>query len=326
MDAITITNASKSFGEKKAVVDLSLSVPHGSLYGLIGPNGAGKTTTIRMALNIYAPDTGAIEVLGRPMSEEQKAQIGYLPEERGLYTKMKVGDLLVFAAGIKGVGSRDAARRALRWLDRLGLADCWDKKLEDLSKGMQQKVQFIATVLHEPDLVVLDEPFSGLDPINTDVLRDIILEMRERGRTVIFSTHIMEQVERLCDYVCMINEGRKVLDGSLPEVKGAHGRDTVALAFDGDGSFLEGHPLVRQVSAHRGYVEVALRDGADPQELLREVASRVRLSRFEITEPSMHDIFVERVEATGGTVEREEAESGASVGALSAAREGEDRG
>ncbi len=326
MDAVTITNASKSFGEKRAVVDLSLRIPSGSLYGLIGPNGAGKTTTIRMALNIYAPDSGAIEVLGRPMSEEQKSRIGYLPEERGLYTKMKVGDLLVFTAGIKGVASRDASKRAFRWLDRLGLADCWDKRLEDLSKGMQQKVQFIATVLHEPELVVLDEPFSGLDPINTDVLRDIILEMRAQGRTVVFSTHIMEQVERLCDYVCMINEGRKVLDGSLPEVKGAYGRDTVALAFEGDGSFLEGHPLVRMVSPHRGYVEVTLSDGADAQELLREAASRVRLSRFEIVEPSMHDIFVERVQATGGTVAEEGAGPGAPAGALSAAGEGEDRG
>jgi ABC-2 type transport system ATP-binding protein len=302
MNAVSIRNVGKTFGDKRAVVDLSLDIPEGSLFGLIGPNGAGKTTTIRMALNIYAPDMGSIHVLGHPMAEGIKSRIGYLPEERGLYTRMKVGEVLIFAAGIKGVPGAEARKRAFLWLDRLGLAECWEKKLQDLSKGMQQKVQFIATVLHEPDLLVLDEPFSGLDPINMDVLRDIILEMHGQGRTVIFSTHIMEQVERLCDRVCMINEGRKVLDGTLQEIRGAHGKNTVMLGFEGDGAFLESHPQVRRASPYKGSVEVTLNDGADPQELLKELVGKVRVSRFEITEPSMHEIFVERVRATGGKV------------------------
>ena len=295
MDAVCIESVSKSYGEKRALIDLSLAVPEGSLLGLIGPNGAGKTTMIRVTLNIYGPDTGSIRVLGSPMSEDLKSRIGYLPEERGLYTRMKVGEMLVFAAGIKGVPRAEGARRSRAWLERLGLPDCWEKKVQDLSKGMQQKVQFVATVLHEPELLVLDEPFSGLDPINTDVLRDIMLEFHRKGRTIVFSTHIMETVERLCDRVCMIHEGRKVLDGTLHEIKARYGRDNVAMAFEGDGAFLGAHPLVRSVREFKGYVEVTLAEGADPQRLLRDVVSRVRLTRFEIVEPSMHAVFVDQV-------------------------------
>jgi len=309
MQAVSISNVSKTFDKKKAVVDLSLDVPQGSLYGLIGPNGAGKTTTLRMILNIYAPDAGSIHVMGSPASEEMKSRVGYLPEERGLYVRMLVGDVLVFAAGIKGVPSGRAKTLAHEWLDRMGLGDCWDKKVQDLSKGMQQKVQFIATVLHEPDLLILDEPFSGLDPVNTNALRDIMLEERKKGRTIIFSTHMMEQVERLCDRVCMINRGRKVLDGTVAEVRSSTGRKVVALRFEGDGTFLDASPLVVRTTASPGRVEVTLADGADPQALLSEVASKVRLSMFEIVEPPMHDIFVERVES----VDEPEAEPGPAV-------------
>jgi len=299
-NAVVVENAGKTFDTKRAVVDLSVKVPEGSLFGLIGPNGAGKTTTIRLILNIYAPDSGTIQVLGRPMAEATKARIGYLPEERGMYTRMQVGDMLIFMAGIKGVPGGEAAKRARSWLERMGLPDCWEKKVQDLSRGMQQKVQFIGTVIHDPELMILDEPFSGLDPINANFLRDIMLEYHRKGRTIIFSTHVMETVERLCDRVCMINNGVKVLDGSLHEVKGRYTRNTVALAFEGDGTFLSTHPLVKRLSPGNGFVEALLADGADPQALLKDAMARVRLSRFEIKEPSLHDIFIERVRETQG--------------------------
>ncbi|MBI3450430.1 MAG: ATP-binding cassette domain-containing protein [Acidobacteria bacterium] len=296
--AVSVTDISKSYDTKRAVAGLSLEVPRGSLFGLLGPNGAGKTTTIRMILDIYGPDTGTIRVLGQPWSESLKSRIGYLPEERGLYTRMKVGDVLVFIAGIKGVPATEAKTRAKSWLSRLELADTWEKKVQELSKGMQQKVQFISTVLHEPELIILDEPFSGLDPINTNVLRDIMVEYHHSGRTVIFSTHIMEQVEKLCDGICLINEGRMVLGGNLHEIKGRYGRNTIALGFEGDGAFLKTHPLVKRTSEYNAFIEVTLVDGADPQALLKDVVARVRVSRFEIKEPSLHDIFIERVGAT----------------------------
>ncbi|HET9481072.1 MAG TPA: ATP-binding cassette domain-containing protein, partial [Candidatus Polarisedimenticolia bacterium] len=280
--ALVLQGLSKTFGVKKAVDALDLTVPRGSTFGLLGPNGAGKSTTIRMALNIYIPDTGTVRIFGEPHGDATVGRIGYLPEERGLYNKMKVGDMLTFLAAIKGVPSRDASPRIDRWLERVELPGVRDKKVQELSKGMQQKVQFIATVLHEPDLIVLDEPFSGLDPINTNVLKDIIVDLRAQGRTIVFSTHIMEQAERLCDSIALINGGRKVLDGPLSTIKNQYGRNAVALSFDGDGSFLRGHRLVRSVNPYNTFVEVRLSDGADPQELLREVAGRVRVTRFEI--------------------------------------------
>ncbi len=315
--AVSIEKVSKTFDKKRAVVDLSLEIPRGSLFGIIGPNGAGKTTTLRMIMNIYGPDSGTIRVLGSPISEELKSRIGYLPEERGLYLRMLVGDMLTFAGGIKGMPSARASAAARAWLDRLGLGDCGEKKNQDLSKGMQQKVQFIATMLHEPELIILDEPFSGLDPVNTGVLRDIMLELRGKGRTILFSTHIMEQVERLCDRVCMINQGFKVLDGTVREIRASSGRKVVALRFEGDGTFLASHPMVQRSSASPGHVEVTLAEGADPQALLADLAGKVRLARFEVVEPSMHDIFVERVAATGGAAESGPAPAGQ---ALAAAR------
>jgi ABC-2 type transport system ATP-binding protein len=248
-----------------------------------------------MALNIYVPDSGSVRVLGLPWSSEVANRIGYLPEERGLYTRMKVGDLLTFMAAIKGVPAREAGPRIDEWLRRVELPGCRDRKLQELSKGMQQKVQFIATVLHEPELIVLDEPFSGLDPINTDLLKDIVVDLRGRGRTIIFSTHIMEQAERLCDQICLIHRGKKVLDGTLASIKGRYGHSSVALAFEGDGEFLKSHPLVRSLNPYNSFIELRLADGADPQQLLSEIAGRVRVRRFEIIEPSLHDIFIESV-------------------------------
>ena len=296
--ALSLRNVSKTFGEKRAVVDLNLEVPSGSVFGLLGPNGAGKSTSIRMALNIYEPDAGTVQVFGQPHSSLTVNRIGYLPEERGLYTKMRVSDLLVYLAAIKGIAPAEARPRITRWLSRVDLSAFADKKVQELSKGMQQKVQFIATILHEPELVVLDEPFSGLDPINTNLLKDFIVELRQQGRTIIFSTHIMEQAERLCDAICVINGGRKVLEGAMAEIKGRYGRNTVALAFDGDGSFLNQHPLVRTMNNYNTYVEVRLVDEADPQQLLASIVPRVRVRRFEVIEPSLHEIFIERVKET----------------------------
>jgi len=295
---LSLQNITKSFGDKRAVAGLSLDIPSGRVFGLLGPNGAGKSTTIRMALNIYIPDSGKVLVFGQPHSSETANRIGYLPEERGLYTKMRVGDLLIYLAAIKGVKAADARTRIDRWLQRVELAAFKDKKVQELSKGMQQKIQFIATILHEPDLIVLDEPFSGLDPINTNLLKDFIVELREQGRTIIFSTHIMEQAERLCDSICLINSGRMVLEGTVSEVKGRYGRNTVALAFDGDGQFLKAHRLIRSINNYNTYVEVRLAEGADPQDLLTDIVQKVRVRRFEVIEPSLHEIFIERVKET----------------------------
>jgi ABC-2 type transport system ATP-binding protein len=285
----------------KAVDELDLEIQAGEIHGLLGPNGAGKTTTIRMALNIYAPDTGTVRLFGGPPSRQTADRIGYMPEERGLYTKMRVHDLLVFLAALKGLTAREARPRVSRWLERMDLADRRDKRVQDLSKGMQQKVQFIGTILHEPDLIVLDEPFSGLDPINTNMLKNIMVELRQAGRTIIFSTHIMEQAERLCDSICLINGGRKVLEGSLVSVRRRYGHNAVALAYEGDGSFLRTHDLVRGVNDYNSYVEVRLADGADPQRLLADLVGRLRVKRFEIVEPSLHDIFIQRVGETSPT-------------------------
>jgi ABC-2 type transport system ATP-binding protein len=295
MNALSLSGIHKSFGEKQAVRGVDLEVPRGALLGLLGPNGAGKTTTIRIALDIFRPDRGTVRVLGLEPSPETSARVGYMPEERGIYTKMRVGDLLLYMAAIKGLPAREASPRVDRWLQRMELADCRGKKVQELSKGMQQKVQFIATILHEPDLIILDEPFSGLDPINTQILKDILLELHAAGRTIVFSTHVMEQAERMCSALCLINDGRVVLEGSVESIKGRYGRNTVALAFDGDGSFLASHPLVGSFNNYTSHVDLRLTDGADPQLLLADLVGRVRVRRFEVMEPSLHDIFIERV-------------------------------
>jgi ABC-2 type transport system ATP-binding protein len=297
--AIVLRGIAKAFAGHVAVRDLSLEVPRGSVFGLLGPNGAGKTTTLRMILNILGPDRGEIEILGQPADHAARDRIGYMPEERGLYPRMVLEEQLVFMAAIKGVPRREAERRLAPWLERLGLADWRKRKTNELSKGMQQKAQFVATVLHEPDVLIMDEPMSGLDPVGMDVMRDVMLDLRRRGTTIVLSSHQMDTVERLCDRVALINRGEKVLDGSVAEVKARHGKNTVVLAYDGDGSFLAGLPEVEKVTDFGRYVEVRLRDGADPQPLVREAAERLRLRRFEIVEPSLHDIFVETVTRHG---------------------------
>jgi len=297
--AIVLRGIGKAFAGHVAVKNLSLEVPRNSVFGLLGPNGAGKTTTLRMVMNILGPDTGEIEILGRPADQATRDRIGYMPEERGLYPRMVLEEQLVFMAATKGMSRKEAEMRLGPWLERLGLADWRKKKTNELSKGMQQKAQFVATVLHEPDVLIMDEPMSGLDPVGMDVMREAMLDLVRGGTTIVLSSHQMEAVERLCDRVALINRGEKVLDGAVSEVKARHGKNTVALAFDGDGSFIESLPGVAKVSDHGRYVEVRLEDGADPQPLLREAAARLRVRRFEIVEPSLHDIFVETVTGHG---------------------------
>ena len=297
--ALVLKGVSKSFADHVAVRDLSLEVPRGSVFGLLGPNGAGKTTTLRMVLNILGVDGGSIEILGRPADQAVRDRVGYMPEERGLYMRMVLEEQLVFMAAIKGLGRKEATRRLGPWLERLGLADWRKRKTGELSKGMQQKAQFIATVLHEPDLIIMDEPMSGLDPVGMDVMRDVMVDLSRRGATIVLSSHQMDTVERLCDRVALIDKGEKVLDGTMSEVKAAHGKNTVVVAFDGDGSFLGSLPGVAKVSDFGQYVEIKMSDGADPQTLLGEVAARLRIRRFEIVEPSLHDIFVETVTGHG---------------------------
>ena len=297
--ALVLDGVAKSFSGHQAVLDLSLQVPRGSILGLLGPNGAGKTTTLRMVMNVFAPDRGTIEILGRPADHAARDRIGYMPEERGLYPRMTLEEQLVFMAAIKGVAQREARRRLAPWLERLGLAEWRKRKTNELSKGMQQKAQFIATVLHEPEILIMDEPMSGLDPVGMDVMREVMLDLHRRGTTIVLSSHQMDAVERLCDRVALINRGQKLLDGAVSEVKARHGRNTLALAYDGDGSFLSGLPGVAKLTDFGQYVEVRLSEGCDPQPLLREMAARLRVRRFEIVEPSLHDIFVETVTGHG---------------------------
>ena len=297
--AIRLEGIHKMYGVKVAVDDLDLSIRRGIICGLLGPNGAGKTTTIRIILDIIGADRGTVEVLGGPLNGDTRDRIGYLPEERGLYAKMKVRETLVFLAALKGTRRRAAEEKASRWLDRLGLGTWADRRVDELSRGMQQKVQFIGTVLHDPDLLILDEPFSGLDPLNVDLLKEIVLEQKQRGATVLFSTHNMDQAERLCERVVMIRNARKVLDGTLAEIKREAweaGQRRVLLAFDsGDPAFLADRSLVQGTQSEGTHLAVALQERVEPQRLLeRALAAGARIRRFEVSEPSLHEIFVAR--------------------------------
>ena len=308
--AVELRGISKSYDSFQAVKPLDLVVPRGATYGLLGPNGAGKTTTIRMALRIIQPDTGEIRILGAPQSQEGLDRIGYLPEERGVYRRMKVRKLLAFFAELKGVRPRDARPRIDQWLERMELTDRADARVQELSKGMQQKIQFIGAILHDPEIVVLDEPFSGLDPINQRVLREIITELKQKGRTIIFSTHIIEHAERICDHVCIIARGTKVADGTIPEVKREHGAEYIALRLDEWSAeataTVRGMGEVAQVREHGTDLELALRSGADPQALLEQlVQAGIRLRRFEIAEPTLEQIFIERVGAQTAAMQEE---------------------
>lgn len=292
MAAVEITRATKSFGKTIAVDDLSLQVPAGSIYGFIGPNGSGKTTTLRMIMRILHPDRGRICVLGEDVTESGAAseRVGYLPEERGLYRKMVVRDVLRFYGELKGL--RNCNGEIDQWLDRLDLAEWGDKKVEALSKGMSQKVQFIATVLHKPQLVILDEPFSGLDPVNLDTLRQAVLDLRRQGATVIFSTHDMGVAEKMCDFIFMIFKGRKVLDGTLASIRDQYGTDTLRVRLSENGEAVDRLDGIERVHDYGQFKELRMSADADAQQILRQLAGQCRVEHFEITQPSLHDIFV----------------------------------
>ncbi len=297
MSAIRLQGVTKAYDGHVAVKDLELDIPLGGVFGLLGPNGAGKTTTLRMVMDIIAPDSGRIEILGRAADGAARDAIGYMPEERGLYPKMTLDEQLLFLAEIKGVSRRDAVARLAPWLERMGLAEWAKRKTNELSKGMQQKAQFIAAVLHEPQVLILDEPMSGLDPLGADLMREILLDLSRQGKTLIVSSHQMETVERICDRVALIERGEKVLDGALSDIKAGHGGKTVALAYEGDGTFLSQLPGVRSVRDFGRYVELSLAPDTMPHGLLPLIIDRVNLTRFEVVEPTLHAIFVDTVAA-----------------------------
>jgi ABC-2 type transport system ATP-binding protein len=294
-NTLELRNVTKRYDKFVAVDDLSLSIEKGSVFGLLGPNGAGKTSTIRMMMGITMPDSGEVIVFGEPFRRAHLDRIGYLPEERGLYKKMKLVEQLVFLAELKGVPAAEANRRARQWCDRLELSAWTEKKVEELSKGMQQKVQFIAGILHDPEFLILDEPFSGLDPANAVVIKDVFLELKAAGKTILFSTHRMDQVERLCDSICLVNQGKPVLAGELREIKSRFGRNHVQMEYEGNGDFLQQSQLVQSFNNYGNYVEVRLAPGADAQDLLKMAASRSRLNKFELMEPSLEEIFIDTV-------------------------------
>jgi len=295
-NAITVSQVTKSYGDFVAVDKLSLEVRQGSIFGLIGPNGAGKSTTIRMIVNITMPDSGEIRLFDQPMNSKLQERVGYLPEDRGLYKKMKVHEQLAFFAELKGLSHLEAEKRIDEWLERIEMSEWKNRKWEELSKGMQQKIQFVSTILHSPDLVILDEPFSGLDPVSAGLLKEIVQELRQSNKTIIFSTHLMQQAEELCDEICLIDHGHKVLGGSLREIKRSFGWRYVALEGEGVNETLKQIPFVRNVLDRRDHLDVTIEPGIDPQELLKLLIERgAVINRFELVAPSLNEIFIESV-------------------------------
>ncbi len=293
-NALTLDGVTKRFGNVTAVDGVSLAIPQGTIHGFLGQNGAGKTTTIRMIMSILYPDEGRIRVLGQDNAEAVKDRLGYLPEEKGLYKKMKTAEILTYFGRLKGMSAGAAKKRARELLTRFDLGDWIHQKCEALSKGMGQKVQVLGTLIHDPELVILDEPFSGLDPVNVDVMRDVILEMKRDGRTVIFSTHIMEQAEKICDSIFLIHEGKKLLDGPLAEIK-ASGDHGVHVDYDGDGRVLRDLAGAERINDSGKHAEIFLADGTDPQEILAQLVGKLTIRRFDLREPSLHEIFVRAV-------------------------------
>jgi len=293
---VKLDRVSKSFGEFTAVKELSLTVRAGRVFGLLGPNGAGKTTTIRMIVNITAPDSGTISVFGRKIDSQIQDRIGYLPEERGLYRRMKVVDQLRFFAELKNVRRKTIETKIDEWLARVKLPEWKNKRSMELSKGMQQKVQFITSVIHDPDLLILDEPFSGLDPINVELLKEIVLDLKRAGKTIIFSTHQMEVAEKICDDICLLNRSKKIFEGSLRDIKSSFGRNSVAVRCEGGDGVLDDPALVSKLVRHADEAQALLAPGADAQALLKRlIASGAVIGKFEMVEPSLNDIFITKV-------------------------------
>lgn len=297
MNILELSNVNKSYGNFKAVDSLSLSVKPGTIFGLLGPNGAGKTTTIRMIMAIILPDNGNILFEGRERTMADLQKIGYLPEERGLYPKMKIMDILIFLGQLKGLCKSEAIKKTEYWLERLSLSKWRLNKVQDLSKGMQQKIQFIATVMSDPKILILDEPFSGLDPINTKVIKDIILELKMQGKAIIFSTHIMEQVEKLCDHIVLINKGQNILDGNLSEVKRKFRRNAFRLFFDHENHIdFSKYEEIKHIKEKEKYIEIHLKNGSEINSVLTDILKDNKINRFEIYEPSLNNIFINVVE------------------------------
>lgn len=294
MPVVQLTGVTKAYENKVAVHNLSLSIAAGQMFGLLGPNGAGKTSSIRMMLGITMPDSGRVDLFERPFARADLNRVGYLPEERGLYKKMKVLDQIVFFGQLHGLTAQDARLRAVAWASRMEISDALDKNTQDLSKGMQQKIQFITTLLHDPDLIIMDEPFSGLDPVNTTLLQDALLDLKDRGKAILFSTHRMDQVEKLCDAICLIDHGEAVLSGRMREIKGRYERNRIILEFEGDDEFLTSDEIA-EANNYAGHAEIKLKPHGDAQKLLHQAASMARIYRFEMVEPSLEEIFIQTV-------------------------------
>lgn len=294
MPVVELAGVTKAYENKVAVSNLSLSIEAGQMFGLLGPNGAGKTSSIRMMMGITLPDSGAISLFGKPFDRKSLERVGYLPEERGLYKKMKVIDQLVFFGELHGLIPEEARRRAIDWARRMEIADSLPKKTEELSKGMQQKIQFIATLLHEPGLIVMDEPFSGLDPVNAVLVEKTLLELKDEGKAILFSTHRMDQVEKLCDSICLINNGAAVLSGNLREIKATYERNHVIVEFEGSSAFLSSEEIA-EAKNFSGHAEIKLKPHGDAQKLLHQAAAMATIYRFELVEPSLEEIFIQTV-------------------------------
>jgi ABC-2 type transport system ATP-binding protein len=298
MPVVDLDRISKSYSSKVAVRELSLRIEPGTMFGLLGPNGAGKTSTIRMMVGMTLPDSGTVRLFDEPFRRDHLRRVGYLPEERGLYKRMKVLDQLIFMGQLHGLDAATAKSRSRQWCERMEIAESMEKKTQELSKGMQQKIQFIATLLHDPELIIMDEPSSGLDPVNVSLLEQTLLELKSKGRTILFSTHRMDQVEKLCDAICLVDQGTAVLEGTMRAVKSRYARNRVVMEYAGDASFLT-DPSITELREFPGRAEFKLRDGGDGQALLHAAARHAQIFKFELVEPSLEEIFIRTV---GGKV------------------------
>jgi len=294
MPVVELAGVTKAYEDKVAVNNLSLSIDAGQMFGLLGPNGAGKTSSIRMMMGITIPDSGGVSLFGKPFERQSLDRVGYLPEERGLYKKMRVLEQLVFFGQLHGLAAEESRRRATDWAKRMEISDSLAKKTEELSKGMQQKIQFIATLMHDPGLIVMDEPFSGLDPVNAALMEKTLLELKDQGKAILFSTHRMDQVEKLCDSICLINNGKAVLAGKVREIKATYERNRVIVEFEGSASFLSSDEIA-EATNYSGHAEIKLKPQGDAQKLLHEAAAVAKIYRFEMVEPSLEEIFIETV-------------------------------
>ena len=294
MPVVELDGVTKAYESKIAVNNLSLSIEAGQMFGLLGPNGAGKTSSIRMMMGITIPDSGKVSLFERPFERKNLERVGYLPEERGLYKKMKVIEQLVFFGQLHGLAGEEARKRGVAWAERMEITDALNKKTEELSKGMQQKIQFISSLLHEPGLIVMDEPFSGLDPVNAVLVEKTLLELKDKGNAILFSTHRMDQVEKLCDSICLINNGEAVLEGRVRDIKSHYERNRVIVEFEGSAAFLNNEEIA-EAKNYSGHAEIRLKPHGDAQKVLHEAAGMATIYRFELVEPSLEEIFIRTV-------------------------------